>query len=99
MLAWSDLSKASSDRFIVSLGNPMIADSFHLVSSYMVNSGFPHYSGSIECIDAMISAFSLQWVKEYSEIAAFKYLWRQGKKGDPAEDKAKAIWYTRFKLR
>ena len=72
-------------------------DNLTIFKDDMVNQP-KHYSGSIECIDAMISAFSLQRVKEYSEIAAFKYLWRQGKKGDPAEDKAKAIWYTRFSL-
>jgi hypothetical protein len=79
-------------------GNPKSQlDSLTIFKDDMVNQP-KHYSGSIECIDAMISAFSLQRVKEYSEIAAFKYLWRQGKKGDPAEDKAKAIWYTRFSL-
>ena len=79
-------------------GNPKgQLDSLTIFKDDMVNQP-KHYAGAVECIDAMVSAFGLQRVKEYSEIAAFKYLWRQGKKGDPAEDKAKAIWYTRFSL-
>ena len=84
--------------FDAAFGNPKgQLDSLTIFKDDMVNQP-KHYSGAIECIDAMVSAFGLQRVKEYSEIAAFKYLWRQGKKGDPAEDKAKAIWYTRFSL-
>ena len=79
-------------------GNPKgQLDSLTIFKDDMVNQP-KHYAGAVECIDAMVSAFGLQRVKEYSEIAAFKYFWRQGKKGDPAEDKAKAIWYTRFSL-
>ena len=36
-----------------------------------------HYtSGSVECIDAMVSAFGAAQVAVYAKIAAFKYLWR-----------------------
>ena len=59
----------------------------------MVNSPAHYKSGDVECIDAMVSAFGKKRVQEYAEIAAFKYIWRQGKKGDANEDKNKAIWY------
>ena len=59
-----------------------------------------HYADSeIEAIDAMVAAFGLQRVLQYSEISAFKYLWRCGKKTpDARQDKAKAIWYLRWSL-
>jgi hypothetical protein len=63
----------------------------------MVNSP-PHYSGSIECIDAMVSAFGDEAVKIYAKLNAFKYLWRAGKKVDAEEDVMKSIWYTRFSV-
>ena len=63
-----------------------------------VNSPAHYKTGDIECIDAMISAFGRKRVEEYAEIAAFKYLWRQGKKDDQNQDKLKAIWYTRFSM-
>ena len=46
----------------------------------MVNSPAHYASGDVECIDAMVSAFGKKRVEEYAEIAAFKYIWRQGKK-------------------
>ena len=62
----------------------------------MVNSP-PHYSeNEIECIDAMVAAFGLERVQDYAAIAAFKYIWRQNKKWNPAEDRDKALWYMRF---
>jgi len=62
----------------------------------MVNSP-PHYSeNEIECIDAMVAAFGLERVQDYAAIAAFKYIWRQNKKWNPAEDREKALWYMRF---
>jgi hypothetical protein len=63
----------------------------------MVNSP-PHYSGKIECIDAMVSAFGDEAVKVYAKLNAFKYLWRAGKKVDAEEDLMKSIWYTRFSI-
>lgn len=52
-----------------------------------------HYTqGSIECIDAMVSAFGKEAVKTYCRIAAFKYLWRSEYKGGQ-EDIEKADWY------
>jgi len=66
----------------------------------MVNSP-SHYSDSeIECIDAMVAAFGLERVQQYSEIASFKYQWRCGKKAhnEPNQDKAKAVWYLRYSM-
>lgn len=53
----------------------------------------PHYtSGSIECIDAMRSAFGDSQVAVYCKINAFKYLWRADQKNG-FEDLKKAQWY------
>ena len=61
-----------------------------------------HYirEGGIECIDVMTSLFGEERVKDWAEITAFKYQWRQGTKaGNTAEqDKLKSIWYTRFSM-
>ena len=54
-----------------------------------------HYTGDIECIDAMVAAFGEDQVRIYSKLNAFKYLWRSGKKGSEKEDTEKAIWYLR----
>lgn len=52
-----------------------------------------HYaSGSIECIDAMESAFGKDAVSNFCLLNAFKYIWRSKKKNG-AEDIKKAIWY------
>ena len=55
-----------------------------------------HYnSGSIECIDAMESAFGADAVIEFCKINAFKYIWRSGNKAGNSErqDLEKASWY------
>lgn len=61
-----------------------------------------HYSsGQVECIDAMISAFGAEAVREYCRVNAFKYVWRAGEKGDvdtEKEDVRKAIWYLRMSV-
>ena len=61
-----------------------------------------HYirDGGIECIDVMTSLYGEERVKDWAEITAFKYQWRQGTKaGNTAEqDKLKSIWYTRFSM-
>ena len=52
-----------------------------------------HYTnGSIECIDAMVSAQGVESVKEFCINNAFKYIWRYKNKNG-AEDVAKAVWY------
>lgn len=41
-----------------------------------------HYtSGSVECIDAMVSAFGAAQVAVYAKIAAFKYLSQRRHRG------------------
>lgn len=58
-----------------------------------------HYTqGDIECIDAMIAAYGIEEVRIYAKIAAFKYLWRRGRKDAEQQDVAKAIWYSRFSI-
>jgi hypothetical protein len=66
----------------------------------MVNSPSHYADSSIECIDAMVAAFGQERVQDYSEIAAFKYQWRCGKKlyNDANQDKAKSVWYLRYSM-
>ena len=52
-----------------------------------------HYNqGSVECIEAMISAFGELAVAEFCRCNAFKYLWR-GEYKNGIEDYDKAIYY------
>jgi predicted transcriptional regulator len=64
----------------------------------VVNSPSHYKVGGVECIDVMIQLYGLKRVQEYAEIAAFKYAWREGRKGDSKTDKRKKIWYTRFAM-
>lgn len=61
--------------------------------NYNIINNPEHYcSGSIECIDAMESAYGTEVVKNFCICNAFKYLWRFTKKnGD--EDVNKMMWY------
>lgn len=53
-----------------------------------------HYSqGSIEAIDAMISAFGKDAVRDFCKINAFKYLWRLGHKDAEEQEIGKIKWY------
>ena len=52
-----------------------------------------HYQGTIECIDAMQSAFVDSATADFCKINAFKYIWRAGKKDDEVQDLRKAEWY------
>lgn len=52
-----------------------------------------HYSGKIECIEAMEAAFGKESVKNFCRCNAFKYLWRAGKKDNVKQDLEKAVWY------
>lgn len=58
-----------------------------------VNNPSHYASGSIECIDAMLSAFGKEGVMWFCHLNAFKYLWRADKKGNELEDLKKARWY------
>ena len=53
----------------------------------------PHYTGAIECIE-VLEALGIG--PDFCRGNAIKYLWRLGKKGEPAnaiEDAKKAQWY------
>ena len=53
-----------------------------------------HYNqGSIECIDAMKSAFGVDEVSSFCKLNAFKYIWRAKNKFNTLEDLKKARWY------
>lgn len=51
-----------------------------------------HYTGEIECIDAMRQTQGDVPVMDYCLCNAFKYLWRHRNKGQ-FEDIQKCIWY------
>lgn len=51
-----------------------------------------HYTGDIECIDAMLQTQGKEAVESFCICNAFKYLWRHRNK-NKAEDVKKAIWY------
>lgn len=52
-----------------------------------------HYvHGGIECIDAMESAFGIEWVQHFCACNAFKYVFRFVNKNG-LEDLDKAVWY------
>ena len=52
-----------------------------------------HYTqGSIECIDAMLSAYGVEVVMHFCQCNAFKYLWRFTHK-NKIEDLDKSLWY------
>lgn len=53
-----------------------------------------HYTqGGIECIDAMLSAFGSEVVKNFCLGNAFKYIFRCQNKNNQLEDIMKANWY------
>lgn len=48
--------------------------------------------GKYECIDIMLDVFGKEAVKDFCLLNAFKYIWRQEKKGG-VEDVKKAVCY------
>lgn len=66
-----------------------------MVSMEIDNVNHPlHYTGSIECIDAMIQQYGVDTVLSFCLCNAFKYLFRCNKKHKtPIEDIKKAQWY------
>ena len=59
----------------------------------MVNHPQHYNQGSIECIDAMASAFGKEEVKSFCKLNAFKYLWRLGCKDEEIQEVGKIKWY------
>tara|TARA_R110000796_G_scaffold22846_8_gene65823 strand:- start:5860 stop:6147 length:288 start_codon:yes stop_codon:yes gene_type:complete len=69
------------------------------VDDPMVNQPHHYADSEIECIDAMVAAFGQDKVNTYTEIAAFKYIWRMNKKRTSStQDKQKAVWYLRYSM-
>ena len=59
----------------------------------MIHSPRHYNQGSIEAIDAMVSALGKESVKDLCKINAFKYLWRLGHKDEEAQEIGKIKWY------
>lgn len=59
----------------------------------MINSPAHYSQGSVECIDAMVSAFGIEGTKAFCKINAFKYLWRLGRKDEEKQEIGKIKWY------
>jgi hypothetical protein len=59
----------------------------------MINSPAHYSQGSVECIDAMVSAFGIEDTKAFCKINAFKYLWRLGRKDEEKQEIGKIKWY------
>lgn len=57
-----------------------------------INHPTRYAGGKYECIDVMTDVFGVDAVKSFCKLNAFKYLWREEKKGG-IEDAKKAIWY------
>ena len=57
-----------------------------------VNSPEHYTHGTIECINAMISAYGVDAVMNFCQCNAFKYLWRFENK-NKIEDLDKLMWY------
>jgi hypothetical protein len=53
-----------------------------------------HYTGAIECIDAIESALGREQFIGFLRGQVIKYQWRLGKKDNAAQDAAKAKWYA-----
>ena len=57
----------------------------------------PHYAetdNGIECIDAIRAALGREQFIGFLRGQVIKYQWRLGKKDDPRQDNAKAVWYA-----
>ena len=59
----------------------------------------PHYTqGTVECIDAMVSAFGEEAVRDYCRLNAFKYVWWVKEKDSVESNTRKAIWFLRMSI-
>lgn len=57
-----------------------------------INHPSRYAGGKFECIEVMADVFGKEAVKHFCLLNAFKYIWRQEKKGG-VEDVKKAVWY------
>ena len=99
----NNISPQLNKRYLTALRSfePARADDGEDVAAQDLVNSPAHYKlagGGAECIDVMVQLYGLKRVQEYAEIAAFKYSWREGRKGDSSTDKRKKIWYTRFSM-
>jgi hypothetical protein len=54
-----------------------------------------HYSGKIECIEAIEESMTPEAFNGYCKGNCLKYLWRYERKGKSLEDLQKAEWYLK----
>ena len=54
-----------------------------------------HYSGKIECIEAIEESMTPEAFNGYCKGNCLKYLWRYERKGKSLEDLQKADWYLK----
>ena len=59
----------------------------------MVNHPQHYNQGSIECIDAMESAYGKEVAKAFCKGNVFKYVWRLGCKDEETQEVGKIKWY------
>lgn len=52
----------------------------------------PHYTGAIDCIDALQACLTAEEFEGLCKGSALQYIWRERSKGG-TEDLHKAIWY------
>lgn len=65
----------------------------------MESSNPDHYQhGAVECIDAMRSASTKHEMRGYLKLTIMKYLWRLGRKDDPAIEAEKILVYAGWLL-
>ena len=57
-----------------------------------INHPSRYAGGKFECIEVMADVFGKEAVKDFCLLNAFKYIWRQEKKGG-VQDTKKAVWY------
>lgn len=90
---WPEYSKTMNNMEQKQASNLLITMAQQIEDADNVNHP-QHYTGSIECIDAMLQQFGKEQVKSFCLLNAFKYLFRCNKKHNtPIEDVKKAIWY------
>lgn len=97
----NELKHINIDEFIKSINEFNIGDYMNS-NEFNITENVPkeevnhpdHYSGGIECIDAMRQCFGDKTVQDFCLCNAFKYLWRCFKKhSKPLTDINKVQWY------
>jgi hypothetical protein len=55
----------------------------------------PHYTGEIDCIEAIEAALGPRGFADFLRGQVIKYQWRLGKKGSALENAEKSQWYDK----